>query len=105
MKLIAASLASVLLFGAGSVSAEPFATAETAAGGKAFTYTASATATNTGQQEIFDVPTIPNGYYLVSWDASYNPQGTTTAPVSWDCALIKNEAVAGTSSATDTGTF
>lgn len=51
----------------------------------------------------FDVPAIPQGNYVVSWDADFSSQGSISSPVTWVCGLYDGNVVKGAGNATDVG--
>ena len=69
----------------------------------AYTYTVD-TGGGTGETQ-FTLPQVPAGEYLLTYTASFYPQGTPAAPVTFSCYSINAPYTEVTSQATTTGTY
>lgn len=95
----------IFLLGTASAGAAAFTmAASTPPAGQSYVYTAR-TKGGKGDAVIFNVPTLPPGYYTATWDANFYPKGSTSSPVEWSCALSENGGVIGQAMTTDTGFF
>jgi hypothetical protein len=89
MKTIA-SVFGFLLAGTAIAAAAPFPmTSTTPPTGEAYSYKAEGSGGN-GPEVIYNVPTIPAGVYIVSWDATFKSLGSESTPVEFGCFLFEN---------------
>jgi hypothetical protein len=100
---IAFAVFGAVLFATAAV-AQPFADSSSSPPvGKAYVYKVKGTG-GTGT-EIYTLAAPPNGDYMVSFDASFAPQGSTASPNKFACWLTANGTQFAAASAADLGGY